>query len=72
MIGGGIKYVGKELLRGELPEIGEEVGALFGAGLSDGLGAPEFMTVGASLGSKLGKVGGEYAGKKISKIIDKL
>jgi hypothetical protein len=30
------------------------------------------MTVGASLGSKLGKAGGEYAEKKITKIIDKL
>lgn len=70
LLGGGLKFAGKELLRGNLPEIGEEVGGLFGAGLADGLGAPEFMTVGATVGSKLGKASGELAEKSINKLID--
>ena len=70
MLGGGLKFAGKELLRGELPELGEEVGGLLGAGFVDGLGAPEFMTVGASVGSKLGKASGELAEKSINKLID--
>jgi len=38
MLGDGLKFAGKELLRGELPELGEEVGGLLGAGFVDGLG----------------------------------
>jgi hypothetical protein len=72
MLGGGLKFVGKELLRDNLPELGEEIGGLFGAGFADGLGAPEFMTVGAAAGSKLGKASGELAEKSINKLIDKL
>lgn len=72
MLGDGLKFAGKELLRGNLPELGEEVGGLFGAGLADGLGAPEFMTVGATVGSKLGKASGKLAEESINKLIDKI
>lgn len=70
MLGTGLKIVGKELLRDELPKAGEVVGGLFGAGLADGLGAPEFMTVGSAIGSKLGKSAGKSAEKSINKLID--
>lgn len=70
MVGGGLKFVGKELLRGNLPEIGEAVGGVIGAGLSDIVGAPEFMTVGSAIGSKLGKSAGKSAEKSINKLID--
>jgi len=70
MLGDGLKFAGKELLRGGLSDIGEEVGGLFGAGLADGLGAPELMTVGATVGSKLGKASGEMASQSINKLID--